>query len=129
MPRTSAATTLAPSAAYPAAPAFAPDDKAMIAEWSAAMRGRGVRAEIVANEGLLTEALHVTASAADESWWLVHRTPSGAVAVRLWPGIAEIVATVAEALAVIAAALDGQAGGAIFRGRTCRAPAGLRRPN
>ena len=88
------------------APAFAAREKTLIARWSARMRRRGVRAEIVTEYEFLAEALRVTLHAADECCWLVHKTPPGQVAVRVWPGTADIVTTVAEALAIVGAAAD-----------------------
>ncbi len=83
------------------APAFAPHEAEVIAAWSATMRRRDVYTEINLSHLYLTEALHVLAGSADESWWLVHKTPDGEVAVRCWPGLAEIVPTIEDALYVV----------------------------
>jgi hypothetical protein len=70
------------------------------------MRRRGVYTEINLGHAFLTEALHVIAPGTDDPCWIVHKTPDDAVAVRLWPGLADIVPTVDDALAVIARAID-----------------------
>ena len=84
------------------APAFSSHEKAIIAEWSATIRQHGLRAEINSAHMFLAEALHVTSGSSDEPRWVVHKTPTGAVAVRLWPGLADIVMTLPEALEIIA---------------------------
>ncbi len=104
------------------APAFTPSEKRLIAAWSARMRRRGTVCEFNFAHPYLSEALHIMPGSADDPWWLVHKTPAGGFAVRLWPGVATIVPSVAEALALVAGAIasrgyldedggDGPAGG------------------
>jgi hypothetical protein len=87
------------------APAFTVREKSAIATWSGGMRRRGARTEIATGYEFLSEVLLVRLRAADEPCWLVHKTATRRVAVRLWPGIADIVATVPEALAIVASAV------------------------
>jgi hypothetical protein len=84
------------------APAFNAQEKAIIAAWSATIQPHGLRAEISSDHTFLKEALHVTAGSAEQPRWVVHKTPAGAVAVRLWPGLADIVTTLPEALDIVA---------------------------
>lgn len=94
-----------------ASPAFTPEENEAIAAWSDAIKRRGLRIEAsTAFHDLLSEVLLVFPSASNEPAWLMHKTPAGGVAVRWWPGVAVIVATVPEALAIITAASD-HAGG------------------
>jgi hypothetical protein len=88
------------------APAFEPEESELIAAWSTTMRERGVYSEMNRNHARLTEALHVLSGSDDEPLWLVHKTPDGTTAVRLWPGIAEIVPMVEDALARITKEID-----------------------
>jgi hypothetical protein len=76
-----------------------------MATWSQAMHRYGVRTEFNSGHEFLDEALHVTLGRTDETW-LVHMTPEGTVAVRLWPGLADIVPTVSDALAAISHAVE-----------------------
>jgi hypothetical protein len=92
------------SVAGSGAPAFNAQEKTIITAWSATIQHYGLRTEINSNHAFLAEALHVIAGADDEPSWVVHKTPEGQVAVRMWPGLADIVMTLAEALAIIAAA-------------------------
>lgn len=87
-------------------PGFEPDEAARIMAWSARMRARGVYCEINHSHVYLSEALHVLPGSHDDPWWLVHKTPEGAAAVRLWPGLARIVPSIDEALAIITEAID-----------------------
>ena len=114
MARSFVVITANPSAVHPAAPAFTPFEKAAIAQWAKTVDRRGLCIEMVANDGFLAEALHVTPRLGDEPRWLVHKTPAGAIAVRLWPGLAEIVPGIDDALAIISAALDRTVAGAIL---------------
>lgn len=91
--------------AFRQAPAFSAQDHVAIAAWAETMREHGVHTRIDRSHRFLDEAIHVTLGSADGLEWLVHRTPAGAVAVRLWPGLADIVATVPDALAIISAAV------------------------
>jgi len=94
-----------------AAPAFTAEENGMIAAWSDAIQRRGLRIETNSRfHASLDEVLLVFPHASDEPAWLLHKTPAGAVAVRWWPGVAQIVATVAEALAIIAAGADAADG-------------------
>jgi hypothetical protein len=92
----------ASSVVYATAPAFTPEELRVIAEWSVAMRRIGVSTRFDLGHVFLTEALNIVPTGADEPNWLVHKTPKGAVAVRRWPGVADIVPTVEQALAVVA---------------------------
>lgn len=94
------------AAAWPVAAGFTAHEKRVIAAWSVTLRRRGVRTGIVTGHEFFAEALHITLHPAAEPTWLVHKTPAGAVAVRLWPGLAKIVPTIAHALADIRAAID-----------------------
>jgi hypothetical protein len=94
------------------APAFTSHEKTAIAAWSAMLGSHGLRAAVTSNYEFLREALAVTPCSGDEPWWLVHKTPTGTVAVRLWPGSAAIVGTVPQALAMISAAIDRATPGA-----------------
>jgi hypothetical protein len=86
------------------APPFTPEQHAAIADWAAAMREHRLLVTVKASMFRHFDEMLVVSAAADgEILWLAHRTPAGAVAVRPWPGLAEIVQTVQEALAVIAA--------------------------
>jgi len=84
------------------APAFTPQEHGVVAGWADAMAEHGLRIEAHADlfEGF-AEILMVSPTAHDEPLWLVHKTPAGDVAVRLWPGLADIVPTLAEALAMV----------------------------
>jgi hypothetical protein len=84
------------------APAFALCELDTIAAWSASMRPLGVSTELNLGHVFLTEALHIVATGTDEPLWMVHKTPTNAVAVRVWPGSAAIVPTVEDALAIVA---------------------------
>jgi hypothetical protein len=87
------------------APAFRPEEKPAIFEWARQIRRYGMRVEIRAGYKSLREAVLVIPQFAEEPLWLLHKTPEGAVAVRMWPGLADIVATVPEGLAMVSAAL------------------------
>jgi len=89
------------------APGFTAEENDIIAAWSEPIRHHGLRVEIDAGRyEFLGEALLVLPCAGDEPCWVVHKTPGGAVAVRLWPGLAHIVATLPEALAMIMGAAE-----------------------
>lgn len=89
------------------APAFTPEEKRLIDAWSDAMRARGLRIEAALRPfETLKEAVLVFTASGNDPAWLVHKTPTGAVAVRSWPDVAQIVATVPDALAIIAAAAE-----------------------
>jgi hypothetical protein len=90
--------------ARPVAPAFSPEEHEFIGRWAEAVKPCGLRAESSADHRFLDEAVHVTGDSPDRGHWLLHKTAKGGVAVRLWPGVAEIVGTVPEALAVISRA-------------------------
>jgi hypothetical protein len=90
---------------FRAAPAFAGRERALIRSWSSLMNRRGIRTEITCAHRFLKEALHVLPLRDSDSAWLVHKTPDGAVAVRRWPGIAQIVPTMSEALAIVGGSL------------------------
>jgi hypothetical protein len=86
------------------APAFTAEEHELIAQWADLVKGLDLRTDIKRDYTFLDEALHITKGSTGELRWLVHKTPEGAVAVRQWPGLAEIVPTIAEAFAIIAAA-------------------------
>jgi hypothetical protein len=90
---------------FRAAPAFAGRERALIRSWSSLMNRRGIRTEITRTHMFLKEALHVLPLRDRDSAWLVHKTPDGSVAVRRWPGIAQIVPTMSEALAIVGGSL------------------------
>ena len=96
----------ADSAEYPSAPAFTQRESDVIAAWSAGLKRPELHIEIRSDYEFLTEALHVGPGSGAEPVWLVHKTPEGRVAVRHWPGPADIVATLPDALAVIGDAID-----------------------
>lgn len=77
----------------------------MIRSWSLLMKRRGIRTEITHAHIFLKEALSVQPPRESDPGWLVHKTPDGAVAVRRWPGIARIVPTMSEALAIVGGSL------------------------
>jgi hypothetical protein len=83
------------------APAFTAREIELIVRWRDQAKERGLRTEIKLGHQYLSEALHVSLASPDEPRWLVHKTPDGLVAVRQWPGVAEIVPTLADALAII----------------------------
>lgn len=91
----------------PPAPRFSAQEHELISAWVDKMRNGGLRTEVTSEYKLIEEALVVIPWGETEPLWMVHKTPTGAVAVRLWPGPAEIVPTVAEALAMISIAADG----------------------
>jgi hypothetical protein len=89
------------------APAFTPEERDTIAAWTKAISGHGLRIETYSDlYEYLEEVLLVFPREPEESSWLIHKTPSGAVAVRMWPGLANTVGTVPEALAIVTAALN-----------------------
>ncbi len=96
------APATAPHSPYLTAPAFAPHELDIIAAWSAAMRAQGVSTHFDLGHTFLTEALQIAPTGTDDPCWLVHKTPTGNVAVRLWPGLADIVPTIEAALARVA---------------------------
>jgi len=91
-----------PSILYATAPAFTPQELDIIADWSVAMRRLGVSTEFDLGHLFLTEALHIVPTGADDPNWLVHKTTKGTVAVRQWPGLADILPTIEHALAIVA---------------------------
>ncbi len=91
---------------FRAAPGFERYEKSLIATWAARMHRRGARTEITTDHLFLKEALHVTPLRESDPAWLVHKTPDGTVAVRRWPGIAEIVPSLAAALAIVSRAVE-----------------------
>jgi hypothetical protein len=93
------------------APAFDAHEKTLIAAWATTIARYGLGAGITSAHQFLAEALQVTPVDAAEPSWLVHKTPRGGFAVRLWPGVAEIFPTLAEALAVITASAEQAAAG------------------
>lgn len=97
---------VASSVLYPTAPPFTAQELHVIAEWSVAMRRIGVSTEFYLGHLFLTEALHIAPTGADEPSWIVHKTPDGAVAMRPWPGLADIVPTMDEALSAVARAMS-----------------------
>jgi hypothetical protein len=105
MPRSSVLRD-ADASADRSAPAFTPQESAAIAAWSGEITRHGLHAEITSGYDFLKEALQVSPSSTDELLWLVHKTPAGAVAVRQWPGLADIVATIPDALRIITAAVE-----------------------
>jgi hypothetical protein len=100
------ATTVAVGATPPASPRFTLLERHIIAEWSAAMQQQGVYTEINYGHAYLTEALHVIPREADETWWLIHKTPARTLAVRRWPGLADIVPNILDALVIVQHALN-----------------------
>jgi len=87
------------------APAFTIEEHALIASWAEQIRTSDLRIEFSSGYEFVTEALLVFPSGAEEPLWMVHKTPAGAVALRLWPGVAEIVPTVSQALAAMSEAM------------------------
>jgi hypothetical protein len=104
------------SVVRPATPAFTDQDMEVIAAWEKAVQQYRLRIEIDNDHEFLPGALTITPAAADEPRWIVHRTPAGTVAVRPWPGVADVVPTVQEALDRIADALEDD--GAAQQGQT-----------
>jgi hypothetical protein len=93
-----------PPRLYVRAPAFTQEQHEAIADWAVAMREHDLHVAVHAELfGHIEELLVVSAASGGRILWLIHRTPDGAVALRPWPGLAEIVQTVPEALAMIAA--------------------------
>ncbi len=106
---------------HPIAPAFTSVEMDIIAEWAATMRPHGVGVEIDRSHRYLAEALHIIPGGGAEPLWMLHKTPDGGVALRVWPGIADIVLCVGDGLgivtrSIISTAVDamsvGQAGSA-----------------
>jgi len=91
-----------PSASRAVAPAFATHEKHVIADWSARMARHGLHVEFDLLQQYLSEALRISAAPPDQRVWLVHKTPDGRVALRLWPGLGTIVDTVSRALVPVA---------------------------
>ena len=87
------------------APAFLQEERQYIAEWQEEAAEHDIVAYFDASYDFLMEALSVSQGSRGGLRWLVHKTPEGAFAVRLWPGIASIVPTLPEALAKITAAV------------------------
>lgn len=84
------------------APAFTLHEHHVIAEWNEDVAAHDMRVETHAGLfGIFDEALLVSSRRGDDRIWLIHKTPAGRVAVRLWPGLADIVPTIADALAVV----------------------------
>jgi len=88
-------------------PRFTAEEKWAIARWSAAMRPLGLSIDFAADHPFLREALHIKPELAEEPLWLLHKTPEGLCAVRQWPGLADVVATVEQALAIVAETMAG----------------------
>jgi hypothetical protein len=88
----------------PLAPRFLPADKKQVIVWSAEMRHRGFTAEFTTSHIYLSEAVQIGLDGDRLFSWLIHMTPTGAVAVRRWPGVAQIVPTMSDALAIVTAA-------------------------
>jgi hypothetical protein len=91
------------------APRFTPEERDLIAGWAEnrVIKGRGLQIETFSQlYEFLEEALLVSLSADSGHLWLIHKTPDGAVAVRRWPGLADIVPTMSEALAIVTSAVD-----------------------
>ena len=84
------------------APRFTAREQRAIAAWARHIARHGLHAGLTSSYRFLPEALHVRSLDTADPCWLVHKTPDGDVAVRLWPGVAEIVPTLAEALDRIA---------------------------
>lgn len=104
MARQSEAVGFDPSGGRDTALLFAAHEKQLIAAWARYIARRGLHAGFTSSYRFLPEALQVRALDTADPCWLVHKTPGGDVAVRLWPGVAEIVPTLAEALGRITAA-------------------------
>ncbi len=89
------------------APAFTPEEHRVIAGWKVDSTTHDMRVEIYTELfGIFDEAILVSSREHGDQMWLIHKTPAGSVAVRLWPGLADIVETVAEALAVVQASVE-----------------------
>ena len=89
-------------------PGFSSQERDMITAWAETLSVRGLRIEITSAHQFLDESLYVMLGSTDDTGWLIHKTPEGTVAVRLWPGLADIVPTVTDALAVITEAVGRQ---------------------
>jgi hypothetical protein len=88
----------------PCAPAFTPDDRHCIAAWSDRLRRLGLSVEFNTGHRFLAEALHIASVATPERIWVIHKTPDNRVAVREWPGTADLVASLTDALVLVASA-------------------------
>ncbi len=84
---------------------FTAQERALIASWSERMRSPDLRIAIVTRYRFVNEALVVTSGDEEEPLWMVHKSLRGSVAVRHWPGLGQFVPTLAEALAVVEAAV------------------------
>jgi hypothetical protein len=80
---------------------FTRDEQTLIASWWEKATRNDLRIEIKSGFDFIGEGLLVIPRGANEPLWMVHKTDTGAVAVRLWPGLAEIFSTLPEALAII----------------------------
>ncbi len=87
-------------------PAFTRHEHGIISAWTKTIEPTGLCTKIHSDHEFLTEALHVTNRDTGDILWLVHKTNDGAVAVRLWPGLADIVPSLTDALALITEAAE-----------------------
>ena len=87
------------------APDFTAQEHGRVAAWQDSVRDRGLcletRPDICDIPG---EFLLVAPCPGGKPAWLAHKTEAGAVAVKTWQGLADIVATVPEPLAIITTA-------------------------
>jgi hypothetical protein len=83
------------------APRFSRREKAFIDGWSLGVKVHGFRSQLASYPPFIVESLHVTIDGTDDPLWVVHKTPAGAFAARHWPGIADVVSTLQDALAIV----------------------------
>jgi transcriptional regulator with XRE-family HTH domain len=107
-----AADTASPDCVFTAA------EKEIVATWSESILQYELEVYYDDSYQFIQEALCVCRSPADDLRWLVHKTPDGDIAVRQWPGLAEIMATLPEALRFISATEAGAYAGARDPGST-----------
>jgi hypothetical protein len=100
-----AAVSEADEATSRRASAFTLREHEVIAGWVSATSQHCWRAGIRLDRVFLDEALRVTLDPADEILWLVQWTGEDTVAVRAWPGVAELVPTIEAALVMIERAM------------------------
>lgn len=85
---------------------FTPEDIQLISRWSETLGNYGLQAEITHGHRSLGSAFIVRPVGDTEPLWMMHKTPDGACAIRLWPGLAEIVPTIPDGLAFIERAMQ-----------------------
>jgi hypothetical protein len=83
------------------APKFTLEEKQCIADWFSTVKSHGWKTELSVAHELLGEALHIIPPSGSTALWIVHKTDGDGVAVRMWPGIAEIVSSISIALKMV----------------------------